>query len=102
MLKQSKIYRMDFQRWKDGGTAAEKIRSALRLIQTCVIRCIKRSRGGRFNTSVKQGQLENSLSYWVLHSLYERAISFVQCDKMGKFRHFGKMLNNFGKFQRVH
>ena len=46
----------------------------LRLIQTCVIQCIKRSRVGWFNTCKKRGQLENSLSYCILCSPSERAL----------------------------
>ena len=53
----------------------------LRLIQMCTIRCVKRSRVGRFNARVKHGQLKNSLSYCVLRSPSERAFKLFFCLK---------------------
>ena len=47
----------------------------LRLIQTCIICCIKWHRVGRFNTCKKCGQLKSSLFYCVLRSPPEWAIT---------------------------
>ena len=56
----------------------------LRLVQTCIIHCIKCSKVGQDLTHcIKRVQLENSLSYCVLHSPSEWAFTPHYCRQTG-------------------